>query len=96
MRKYAVIDKPKYITYRDATTGGSSHGYRGNTYRSDVHFRRYAPGQTNTDRQTDTVITILRSTTGGRVTSDSNINFLCMSSYCAEMVGAISSEGFLV
>ena len=37
--------------------------------RSDVYFRRYDRGKTNTDRQTDTLITILRSPIGGGVTT---------------------------
>jgi len=43
----------KYVTYRSAARGGPSHGHSYNMHRkirlsSDVYFRRYAPGQTNT------------------------------------------------
>jgi len=46
----------KYITYRNAARGESSHGHRGSahkiSWRSVQRFQRYARGQR--DRQTDT------------------------------------------
>ena len=58
----------KYITYRNATRGGSSHGHGGAAHKmckSAQRFQRYTRGQTDrltdtqTNRQTDGLITIL-------------------------------------
>ena len=65
--------KWKYITYRNAASGGTSHGHRGSahkiSWRSVWWFQRYAHGQIDTEThrqthtQTDKLIAILRSPT---------------------------------
>ena len=72
----------KYIKYRNAASGGPSHGH-GNTHKNLVKMGHVFPEicsrrdrQTHTHTQTDMVITILCSPTGSRITSGPALCFI--------------------
>ena len=63
----------KYITYCNVAIGCPSYGHRQRAQKIYTWLLRYSRGQTDTDRQTDrqteTLLTILRSPTGSGATT---------------------------